>query len=157
MIERFAGGLARAKLAFVQFLGLVTFVVLADILQELLFAIPGWVQFFGGRLAVFNHLVAGGFYTTQFFFLLLLRSHSAGPPVRRTSQVQPQTPEYLLVSKRNVEVPLAISDIDYLKACGNYTEIYAIRCQDRRHLLVLQGGEELPVGRTYLKHLRNLR
>ena len=118
--ERFARGISRLQIIVLQLVALVVFVLVADLLQDNLLAIRGWVYFFGGRLDIFNHLLAGGFYTLQLNFLLLLHHRGAGPQVQTLSVPK----AYLLTTKGTVEVPLTTAEIDYLKAAGNYTEVY---------------------------------
>ena len=119
------------RFACFQLVALPAFVLLAYALQRVLLDAFGWVFLFGGRLAVFNELLSGGFYVCQLLLLLVL--HQVGTAAMRPRTVpsaetkQPTTAvptDVVLATKGNRQVPVAIRDITHLTAAGNYTEAY---------------------------------
>ncbi|MBB4077476.1 hypothetical protein GGR28_000077 [Lewinella aquimaris] len=141
-------------------IGLVLFVLLSDCLQTVLLDRFKWVHFFGGRLYVFNYLIAGGFYALQCSFLAALKFSGRETQELRTQQEakRPETP-WILVRKGKTEVPLVRGDIQYLKACGNYCRL---RANDQSYLLSMGIGAaeqrfpDLPFLRIHRSYLINL-
>ncbi len=145
---------------------LAVFVLLSDWLQTLLLGYFHWAHFFGGRLYVFNHLIAGGFYALQFSFLAALKSGRREPQVPRPlpTPLTPAEPgtEWILARKGDREVPLVMGNISYVMAYGNYCraavgdELYLLSLglgtAERR----LSGLPFLRIHRSYLINLEQV-
>ena len=119
------------RFACFQVVALPAFVLLAYALQRALLDAFGWVFLFGGRLAIFNELLSGGFYVCQLLLLVVLHQAGTSAATSRTVAQEAAEPprtavptDILLATKGNRQVPVAIRDISHLIAAGNYTEAY---------------------------------
>jgi len=182
-----------------QGVSLLAFVVLSDVFQDRLLATFDWVHFFGGRMAIFNDLLAGGFYCLQVSLLLGVRQFGRGTQVQAIGREPRQVWEpgrILLATSGSREVPLRVAEISHLSAAGNYTEAYhngdryllstgigkvderltdgsflrvhrshlvnltqieSVVREGRKYFVVTTEGDRLPVGKTYLNRLKELR
>ncbi len=124
-------------------LGGVVFLIVTSLLQELVLGFFGYVQFFGGKLSVFNYLITASFFVFQALLFLLLTERRrvrgaivehqpSGETVGKTQTlvktvVETEDKVFLIFGSRGkTRVPLNVDNISRITARRNYATAHTI-------------------------------
>ncbi len=162
LMDRFTSARTATQFLWRQAGMLFLFVLSAHQLQSLVLNAFGWVHFFGGRLAIFNHLVAAAFYFLQIAFLLTLRKFRPGDHPEQTSPRPALHTASILARKGTHEVPIEWYRVDYLSGFGNYTKAWVAGEAYLLSFGIGSAGDKVPaeeflrIHRSYLINLKQL-